>query len=127
MGLDVGHGLMITRLPACCRTWLVINALITPSSGMMGVVGAAALATNLVCFAMPHSHRGDNLNMSSTWLYSRNDLFANGAVLGAAGAAYLLQPRWPGVAAGVVIALLGSASALRAPWVAQITQLKRPV
>ena len=66
--------------------------------------------------------------MSSTWLCSRNDLFANGAVLGAAGAAYLLQPRWPGVAAGVVIALLlGSASALRAPWVPQITQLKRPV
>jgi hypothetical protein len=31
---------------------LVVNALIMPSSGMMSVVGAAAPATNLVCFAM---------------------------------------------------------------------------
>ena len=50
---------------------LVINALIMPSSGMMGVVGAAALAANLVCFAMLYGHRGDNLNMSSTWRWPR--------------------------------------------------------
>ena len=110
---------------------------VMPSSDMMGMVGAAALAANLACFAMLYSRRSDNLNMSSTWLCSRNDLFANVAVLGAAGAGYLVQSRWPDIAVGVVIALLflGSAYgvlrrsvlALRAPGVPRITQLKRPV
>jgi cation diffusion facilitator family transporter len=114
-----------------------------PSSEIMGVVGTAALAANLVCFAMLYSHRSDNLNMSSTWLCSRNDLLANLAVLAAAAAAYLTQSRWPDIAVGVAIALLflGSAYsvlrqsilALRAPrtlpttQTTQITQLKRPV
>ena len=107
-----------------------------PSSGMMGVVGAAALAANLVCFAMLYSHRSDNLNMRSTWLCSRNDLFANVAVL-AAAAGYLVQSRWPDIAVGVVVAMLflGSAYgvlcqsilALRVPRMPQITQLKRSV
>ena len=110
---------------------------VMPSSDMMGVVGAAALAANLACFALLYSHRVDNLNMSSTWLCSRNDLFANVAVLGAAAAGDLLQSRWPDIAVGAVIAVLflGSAysvlrqsvAALRAPRAVQITQLKRPV
>jgi Co/Zn/Cd efflux system component len=43
----------------------------------MGVVGAIAFAANLVCFYLLYSHLADNLNMSSTWLCSRNDLIAN--------------------------------------------------
>lgn len=106
---------------------------VMPSTEMMGLIGGLALAANLVCFFMLYRHRSDNLNMSSTWLCSRNDLIANVAVLGAAAAGYLLQSRWPDIAVGVAIALLflssaygvlrQSISVLRAP---RITALKHP-
>ena len=106
---------------------------VMPGAAMMGIIGSVALAANLACFLMLYRHRSDNLNMSSTWLCSRNDLIANVAVLGAAGTGYLLQSRWPDIAVGVVIALLflssafsvlrQSISVLRAP---RITVLKRP-
>jgi Co/Zn/Cd efflux system component len=53
-----------------------------------------------------YRHRGDNLNMSSTWLCSRNDLIANVGVLIAAGTAYLLASRWPDTIVGSVVAVL---------------------
>jgi cation diffusion facilitator family transporter len=91
----------------------------------MGIVGSLALVANLVCFSLLYRHRGDNLNMSSTWLCSRNDLIANGAVLAAAAGSFLLVSRWPDILVGGLIAslFLGSAfgvlrqsvRALRAP------------
>jgi cation diffusion facilitator family transporter len=79
---------------------------VMPETASMGIVGGVALAANLVCFFLLYRHRGDNLNMSSTWLCSRNDLIANGGVLLAAvGSAFLLS-RWPDILVGVVIAAL---------------------
>ena len=79
---------------------------IMPSVETMGVVGTLALTANAVCFSLLYRHRADNLNMSSTWLCSRNDLIANVGVLVAAGAAYLLASRWPDVIIGCAIAAL---------------------
>jgi cation diffusion facilitator family transporter len=85
---------------------------VMPSAQMMGLVGFVALAANLVCFALLYRHRADNLNMSSTWLCSRNDLIANVGVLGAAALTYALASRWPDIGVGVVIAGLFLASAV---------------
>jgi Co/Zn/Cd efflux system component len=79
----------------------------------MGIVGGLALAANLVCFSLLYRHRGDNLNMSSTWLCSRNDLIANVAVLAAAAGSFLLASRWPDLLVGAMIASLFIASALK--------------
>src|SRR5579859_1610671 len=49
---------------------------VMPNVETMGVIGGIALAANLICFLLLYRHRGDNLNMSSTWLCSRNDLIA---------------------------------------------------
>ena len=78
----------------------------------MGLVGALALAANLLCFYLLYTHREDNVNMSSTWLCSRNDLFANAGVLLAAGAGYALVSRWPDIVVGTLIAALFVSSAL---------------
>jgi cation diffusion facilitator family transporter len=77
---------------------------VMPGVEVMGMVGALALAANLVCFTLLYRHRGDNLNMSSIWLCSRNDLIANVGVLLAAGASYLLVSRWPDILVGSLIA-----------------------
>ena len=82
-----------------------------PGVDTMGVIGGIALAANLVCFFLLYRHRGDNLNMGSTWLCSRNDLIANVGVLLAAGGSYWLVSRWPDIIVGCIIAslFLGSA------------------
>ncbi len=36
---------------------------VMPRIEIMGVMGAIALAANLVCFFLLHCHRGDNLHM----------------------------------------------------------------
>lgn len=83
-----------------------------PGVKAMGIVGGVALAANLVCFFLLYHHRGDNLNMNSTWICSRNDLIANAGVLFAAAASYVLSSRWPDIIVGAVIATLFLMSAV---------------
>jgi Co/Zn/Cd efflux system component len=85
---------------------------VMPLPVMMGVVGGVALAANLVCFLLLYRYRDDNLNMSSTWLCSRNDLIANVGVLFAAGAGYLWDSRWPDIVVGTLIAAVFLKSAV---------------
>jgi len=79
---------------------------IMPDVGTMGLIGSIALTANAICFALLYRHRADNINMSSTWLCSRNDLMANIGVLFAAVAAHLLDSRWPDIVVGCIIAAL---------------------
>jgi Co/Zn/Cd efflux system component len=60
-----------------------------PVAEAMGAVGLLALTANLVCLALLWKSRGDDLNMNSVWLCSRNDILVNVGVLAAAGAVYL--------------------------------------
>jgi len=83
-----------------------------PSSTVVGVVGALALAGNGACFALLYQHRGDNLNLRSTWLCSRNDLIANVAVLASAGLVAATANRWPDALVGAGLAALW----LRTSW-----------
>lgn len=85
---------------------------IVPAFETMGVVGGAALLANLCCFVLLYRHRADNLNMSSTWLCSRNDLIANAGVLAAAGGTWLFASRWPDILVGATIASLFLGTAL---------------
>ncbi len=77
---------------------------VVPDASTIGIIGSIALLANLVCFYMLFTHREDNLNMSSTWLCSRNDLIANVGVLCAGYLTYLLTSRWPDIIIGVLIA-----------------------
>lgn len=83
-----------------------------PAAVAMGIVGGLALSANLICFSLLYRHRGDSLNMSSTWLCSRNDLIANVGVLLAAGSSYTLGSRWPDIIVGTLIAGVFLSSAL---------------
>ena len=85
---------------------------IMPLPAIMGVIGGVALAANLACFLLLYRYRDDNLNMSSTWLCSRNDLIANVGVVFAAGAGYLSDSRWPDIVVGTLIAAVFLKSAV---------------
>lgn len=83
-----------------------------PSFEVIGGVGLLALAANGICFAMLWRHRSDDINMSSVWLCSRNDLIANVGVIAAAGAVWFSGTRWPDIIVGVAIAVLFAKSAI---------------
>ncbi|MGB7755815.1 MAG: cation diffusion facilitator family transporter [Salinisphaera sp.] len=77
-----------------------------PDSGFMMGVGAVALAANIVCLFLLTRHRDDDVNMRSSWICSRNDLFANGGVIVAGLLVALTDTVWPDVIVGAAIAVL---------------------
>ena len=85
---------------------------VLPGVETMGIVGGVALVANSACFLLLYRYRGDNLNMRSTWLCSRNDLLANLGVLLAAAGSFLFTSRWPDVIVGTTIAGLFLSSSL---------------
>lgn len=86
---------------------------VPPSSGIMLVFGGLALAANLTCLGLLWRYRSQDLNMSSTFECSRNDVIANLSVLAAAGGVALLSSPWPDILVGSGIALLFLWSAVR--------------
>jgi len=83
----------------------------SPELGLMVVVGLVALGANIVCLVLLTQHRKDNLNMSSVWLCSRNDLIANSSVLAAAGLVWLTQSPLPDLIVGILITFVFAKSA----------------
>ncbi|HRE44785.1 MAG TPA: cation transporter [Terricaulis sp.] len=84
-----------------------------PASDVMLGVGALALAANLICLALLWPFRKQDINMSSTFECSRNDVIANIGVLVAAGGVALFRSPWPDIVIGLVIATLFLRSAHR--------------
>jgi cation diffusion facilitator family transporter len=83
---------------------LRLRAGVPPLVPTMLAIGALALAANTFCFSLLWRHRADDINLRSTWLCSRNDLIANGAVLAAALLVAWWGSIWPDFIVGVGIA-----------------------
>ena len=82
-----------------------------PVFEIMGVFSLLGLVANSVCLFLLWRHRHEDINMSSVWECSRNDIAANISVFLAAGAVWFFDAGWPDtiVAIGLVILLLRSA------------------
>lgn len=83
-----------------------------PVYEMIGAIGLLALAANGMCFFLLWRHRADDINMSSVWLCSRNDIIANISVLFAATGVWLTHSGWPDILVGLALAGLFLRSAL---------------
>ena len=79
----------------------------------MGAVSLLALGANAVCLGLLWKHRREDVNMSSVWECSRNDIASNLAVLFAAAGVWLTESRWPDMVVGALLALLFLRSAMR--------------
>ena len=92
----------------------IIYKLIVPSLPLfevMGIFSLLGLAANSLCLFLLWRHRHEDVNMSSVWECSRNDIASNLAVFVAAGAVWFTGAGWPDivVAMGLVWLLLRSA------------------
>jgi len=85
---------------------------VPPSSSLMLAFGSAALVANLACLALLWRFRSENVNMSSTFECSRNDVASNIGVLIAAGLVGATGAAWPDIVVGGVIAIIF----LRSAW-----------
>lgn len=95
------------------NVYLKITSGIAPSSALMLTFGALALLANLVCLRLLWRFRAHDVNMSSTFECSRNDVISNvGVLLAALGVAVLHSP-WPDIVIGSAMALLFIRSAIR--------------
>lgn len=83
----------------------------SPEVTIMGTVGVVALLANLLCLLLLTRHRKDNLNMSSVWLCSRNDIIANTSVLAAAALVFLTHSILPDLAVGLLLTFIFAKSA----------------
>ena len=81
-----------------------------PVFELMGIFSLAGLAANSLCLFLLWRHRHEDVNMSSVWECSRNDIASNISVFLAAGLVWLTGSGWPDilVATGLVILLLRS-------------------
>lgn len=93
--------------------------------GLMLLFGGLALAANLACLGLLWRYRRQDVNMSSTFECSRNDVIANVGVLSAAFAVSVTHAAWPDILVAAAIAALflrSSARVLSSGW----REFKRP-
>ncbi|MEQ1922556.1 MAG: cation transporter [Pyrinomonadaceae bacterium] len=84
-----------------------------PIFEIMGVVSLLSLAGNSLCLLLLTRHREDDVNMSSVWECSRNDIASNISVFVAAGAVWFTQSGWPDVIIAFALVCLLLRSAFR--------------
>tara|TARA_R110002072_G_scaffold36301_4_gene107010 strand:- start:1235 stop:1864 length:630 start_codon:yes stop_codon:yes gene_type:complete len=83
-----------------------------PVFELMGVFSLIALVANSMCLGLLWRHRNEDINMSSVWECSRNDIATNISVFVAAGAVWLFESGWPDIVVGsVLVYMLLSSSA----------------
>lgn len=103
-------------LAACAVAAQIVYRLFVPSAPLFEVMGAFSLlglAANSVCLFLLWRHRGEDVNMSSVWECSRNDIAANIAVFVAAGAVWLTGSGWPDIVVALALVWFLMRSAAR--------------
>lgn len=85
----------------------------TPSFEIMGTFSLLGLAANSICLYLLWRHRHEDVNMSSVWECSRNDIASNLSVFVAAGAVWITGSGWPDIAVALGLAWLLMRSAIR--------------
>jgi len=121
----VSRGALAKARVALFKGWLILLAALVvaaqivyrlfepsvPLFEVMGLFSLLGLLGNSVCLGLLWRHRHEDVNMSSVWECSRNDIASNLAVFVTAGAVWLTGSGWPDiiVALGLVWLLLRSA------------------
>ena len=84
-----------------------------PVFEVMGLFSLLGLAANSICLFLLWRHRHEDVNMSSVWECSRNDIASNISVFVAAGAVWFTDSGWPDIAVALGLTWLLMRSAIR--------------
>ena len=106
-----GGIMFLSAIAVFARATYQLFAQTVPTVQLMGEIGILALVANLICFLLLIRHRNDNINMSSVWLCSRNDIIANTSVLLTAGLVFLTGSFLPDFILGLLLTVVFAQSA----------------
>jgi len=84
-----------------------------PIFEVMGAFSLLGLIANGLCLFLLWRHRHEDVNMSSVWECSRNDIASNLSVFIAAGAVWLTGTGWPDIVVAIGLVLLLMRSSVR--------------
>lgn len=84
-----------------------------PIFEVMGAFSLLGLAANSICLYLLWRHRNEDVNMSSVWECSRNDIASNVSVFVAAAGVWLTGSGWPDIAVALGLVCLLMRSAVR--------------
>jgi Co/Zn/Cd efflux system component len=84
-----------------------------PIFEVMGLFSALGLVANSMCLFLLWRHRHEDINMSSVWECSRNDIASNISVFIAAGAVWFTDSGWPDIAVALGLTWFLMRSAIR--------------
>jgi Co/Zn/Cd efflux system component len=94
-----------------------------PRFEVMGAFSLLGLCANSLCLFLLWRHRNEDINMSSIWECSRNDIISNLSVFGAAGAVWLTDSGWPDIVVALSLVCYLMRSAIRVISSARAEQL----
>ena len=92
--------------------WRISN-IETPIFEIMGIAAALNLAANLMCLGLLYPYRNSDVNMSSVWECSRNDVMEGVAVIAATLAVWVFASGWPDLLIAIALLVLFLRSAAR--------------
>ena len=92
--------------------WKLMHPVV-PSYEIMGVFSIIGLAANGLCLWLLWQHRAEDINMSSVFECSRNDIASNLSVFIAAFGVWVFQSGWPDIIVASLLAALLLRSAVR--------------
>jgi len=101
---------------ACVVAFQIAFRILSPTLPRFEVMGAfslMSLAANALCLFLLWCHRREDVNMSSVWECSRNDIASNLSVFVAAGAVWFTGSGWPDLVVASCLLLLLLRSSIR--------------
>lgn len=112
LGVLLAGLLLVPGVATLWTAWQKFNLPAAPAPLPLSLTAAGALAVNLSCALLlaPVSHLGGSLSRAA-FLSARNDVWANLAILAAAGLTLAWHSAWPDLLVGLAILLLSLGAA----------------
>lgn len=85
----------------------------TPIVETMSIAALVNLVANFICLWLLTPYRHTDINMSSVWECSRNDIFDGIAVVIASAGVWLFDSAWPDILVAIALLILFAKSAIR--------------
>ena len=79
---------------------------VVPTYEVMGLFGLAGVAANGLCLWLLWQHRSEDINMSSVFECSGNDMASSSSVLVAAVGVWLFESGWPDIIVASLLAIV---------------------
>jgi Co/Zn/Cd efflux system component len=108
-------GLLIfgTALAVAVQIMWKLSNVETPVFETMGIAAFLNLGANFLCLRLLNPYRNNDVNMSSVWECSRNDVMEGFAVIAATLAVWVFGSGWPDILIAIALLVLFLRSASR--------------